>query len=148
MTLRRAAIVAPIRTAVGKFGGALATMNAGELGAVIIKAALVERTGIDPARVDDVVFAQGHGNLHAHASPDRDADQCRMLAEQEKSDLAAMLETQMGLTCPSANGAPSPVTGYPSIAALRLLRQIDSAVGFRTCEALQTVVGNIQARSN
>ena len=66
MTLKRAAIVAPIRTAVGKFGGALATTNAGELGAIIIKA-LVGRTGIDPARVDDVVFAQGYGNGEAPA---------------------------------------------------------------------------------
>src|SRR5246127_3813232 len=66
MTLRRAAIVAPIRTAVGKFGGALAMTNAGELGAIIIKA-LVRRTGIDPAWVDDVVFAQGYGNGEAPA---------------------------------------------------------------------------------
>ena len=64
MTLRRAAIVAPIRTAVGKLGGALSSMTAGELGAVILKA-LVERTKIDPARVDDVVFSQGYGNGEA-----------------------------------------------------------------------------------
>lgn len=64
MTLRRAAIVAPIRTAVGKFGGALSALTAGELGAVILKA-LMERTKIDPARVDDVVFAQGYGNGEA-----------------------------------------------------------------------------------
>jgi acetyl-CoA C-acetyltransferase len=64
--LRRAAIVAPLRTAVGKFGGALSGMPAGELGAVIIKA-LIERTEIDPARVDDVVFAQGYGNGEAPA---------------------------------------------------------------------------------
>jgi acetyl-CoA C-acetyltransferase len=64
--LRRAAIVAPLRTAVGKFGGSLSGMTAGDLGAVIIKA-LIERTGIDPARVDDVVFAQGYGNGEAPA---------------------------------------------------------------------------------
>ena len=64
MTLRRAAIVAPIRTAVGKFGGALSSMTAGELGAVILNA-LIERTKIDPARVDDVVFSQGYGNGEA-----------------------------------------------------------------------------------
>ena len=66
MSLRRAAIVAPIRTAVGKFGGTLAPLTAGDLGAVILKA-LVERTGIDPARVDDVVFSQGYGNAEAPA---------------------------------------------------------------------------------
>jgi acetyl-CoA C-acetyltransferase len=64
MTLRRAAIVAPIRTPVGKFGGALSSMTAGELGAVILKA-LVERTKIDPTRVDEVIFAQGYGNGEA-----------------------------------------------------------------------------------
>ena len=64
MTLRRAAIVAPIRTPVGKFGGALSPLTAGELGGVILKA-LMERTKIDPARVDDVVFSQGYGNGEA-----------------------------------------------------------------------------------
>ena len=66
MNIRRAAIVAPIRTAVGKFGGSLASLNAGELGAIILKA-LMERTRIDPAKVDDVVFSQGYGNGEAPA---------------------------------------------------------------------------------
>jgi acetyl-CoA C-acetyltransferase len=51
---------------VGKFLGGLASMNAGQLGAVILKA-LMERSGIDPARVDDVVFSQGYGNGEAPA---------------------------------------------------------------------------------
>jgi acetyl-CoA C-acetyltransferase len=62
--LRRAAIVAPIRTAVGKFGGALSSLTAGQLGATILKA-LMERTKLDPGRVDDVVFSQGYGNGEA-----------------------------------------------------------------------------------
>ena len=66
MTLRRAAIVSPIRTAVGKFGGALSSVTPGELGAVVLKA-LIDRTKIDPARVDDVIFAQGYGNAEAPA---------------------------------------------------------------------------------
>ena len=32
--MRRAAIVAPIRTAVGKYGGSLKSMTAGDLGAI------------------------------------------------------------------------------------------------------------------
>ena len=64
--LRRAAVVAPIRTAVGKFGGSLSSMGPGDLGAVVIRA-LIERTKIDPATVDDVVFAQGYGNGEAPA---------------------------------------------------------------------------------
>jgi acetyl-CoA C-acetyltransferase len=63
---RRAAICTPIRTPVGMFLGGLSSLSAGELGAVILKA-LVERSGIDPARVDDVVFSQGYGNAEAPA---------------------------------------------------------------------------------
>ena len=62
--MRRAAIVSPLRTAVGKFQGSLAGIQAGDLGAVIIRA-LVERTKIDAERIDDVVFAQGYGNGEA-----------------------------------------------------------------------------------
>ena len=62
--MRRAAIVSPIRTAVGKYGGSLKTVTAGELGAVVIRA-LMERTKVDPERIDDVVFSQGYGNGEA-----------------------------------------------------------------------------------
>jgi len=63
---RRAAIVSPLRSPVGRFLGTLAPLTAGDLGAAILKA-LVERSGIDPARVDDVVFSQGYGNGEAPA---------------------------------------------------------------------------------
>ena len=66
MTKRRAAIVSPLRTPVGKFLGTLSPLDAGKLGAVILKA-LIERSGIDPSRVDDVVFSQGYGNAEAPA---------------------------------------------------------------------------------
>ena len=62
--MRRVAIVSPIRTAVGKFQGGLSSMTAGDLGAVILRA-LVERTKLDPERVDEVIFAQGYGNGEA-----------------------------------------------------------------------------------
>ena len=62
--MKRAAIVSPIRTAVGKFQGSLASLTAGELGAVVLKD-LVARTKIDPERIDDVIFAQGYGSGEA-----------------------------------------------------------------------------------
>jgi acetyl-CoA C-acetyltransferase len=62
--MRRAAIVSPLRTAVGKFQGGLSSVTAGDLGAVVLRA-LVERSGIDPARVDDVIFAQGYASGEA-----------------------------------------------------------------------------------
>ncbi len=62
--MRRAAIVSPLRTPVGKYLGSLSDLTAGDLGAVILKG-LMARTGLDPARVDDVIFAQGYGNGEA-----------------------------------------------------------------------------------
>ena len=62
--MRRAAIISPLRTPVGKFLGTLKNIQAGDLGAIILKG-LLERTGIDPERVDDVIFAQGYGNGEA-----------------------------------------------------------------------------------
>jgi acetyl-CoA C-acetyltransferase len=64
--MRRVAIVSPIRTAVGKYLGALSGIPAGELGAVIIRE-LMARTKVDPAKIDDVVFAQGYGSGEAPA---------------------------------------------------------------------------------
>lgn len=62
--MRRAAIVEPVRTAVGAFGGTLRPVPAHDLAAAVIKA-LVDRTGIDPARVEDVIFAQSYANSEA-----------------------------------------------------------------------------------
>jgi len=64
MSLRRAAIVSPIRTPVGKFLGSLSPVSAGELAAVIMRA-LIGRSGVDPDRIDDIVFAQAYGNGEA-----------------------------------------------------------------------------------
>jgi acetyl-CoA C-acetyltransferase len=57
--MRRAAIVSPLRTGVGRYLGSLSDFNAEELGAEVIKA-LVARTQIDPERIEEVVFAQGY----------------------------------------------------------------------------------------
>ena len=64
--MRRVAICSPLRTPVGRFLGTLAPLEAGQLGAIIIRA-LVERSGVDPERVDDVVFSQGYGSGEAPA---------------------------------------------------------------------------------
>ncbi|MDR3510445.1 MAG: acetyl-CoA C-acetyltransferase [Caulobacteraceae bacterium] len=58
---RRAAIVAPVRTGVGKFLGALQGVPVESLAAEVVKA-VVERSGVDPARIEDVVFAQSYMN--------------------------------------------------------------------------------------
>ncbi|HDR9586750.1 TPA: acetyl-CoA C-acetyltransferase [Burkholderia stabilis] len=59
--MKRAAIVSPLRTPVGAFGGALKGVPVEELGASVARA-VVARTGLDPARIDDVVFAQSYAS--------------------------------------------------------------------------------------
>lgn len=59
--LRRAAIVAPLRTAVGTFGGALRDVAVEDLGATVVKA-VIGQSGIDPEHLDDVVFAQSYAS--------------------------------------------------------------------------------------
>jgi acetyl-CoA C-acetyltransferase/3-oxo-5,6-didehydrosuberyl-CoA/3-oxoadipyl-CoA thiolase len=50
---RRAAIIAALRTPVGRYGGALKTVRPDDLAAHVIKA-IIERTKIDPALIDDI----------------------------------------------------------------------------------------------
>lgn len=59
--MRRAAIIAPLRTATGAFGGALRSVPVEELGAIVARAVLA-KTGIDPALIEDVIFAQSYTN--------------------------------------------------------------------------------------
>ena len=59
--LRRAAIVTPVRTPVGAFGGALRPVPVEDLAATVVRA-VVERSTVDSSRIDDVVFAQSYAN--------------------------------------------------------------------------------------
>src|SRR3982750_964767 len=54
-SLSEAFITAALRTPVGKHGGSLAGVRPDDLAAVPIKA-VVERSGIDPAAIDDVIL--------------------------------------------------------------------------------------------
>jgi 3-oxoadipyl-CoA thiolase len=53
--LREAWIVGAVRTPVGRYGGALATVRPDDLAAAVISA-VVQRSGIDPALVEDVIL--------------------------------------------------------------------------------------------
>lgn len=59
--MKRAAIVAPLRTPIGAYGGSLRSVAVENLGAAVARA-VVARTGIDPALIEDVVFAQSYAN--------------------------------------------------------------------------------------
>jgi 3-oxoadipyl-CoA thiolase len=53
--VREAWIVASLRTPFGRYGGALASVRPDDLAAAVIRA-LIERTGIDPAVIEDVIL--------------------------------------------------------------------------------------------
>ena len=53
--LREAWIVAAVRTPIGRYGGALAAVRPDDLAAIVIKA-IVDRTGIEPALIEDVIL--------------------------------------------------------------------------------------------
>src|SRR5829696_6281387 len=55
MPVRDAVIVDAVRTPIGKKKGSLADWHAADLSAHVLRS-LVERTGIDPAVVDDVIW--------------------------------------------------------------------------------------------
>lgn len=56
--MRKVVIASAVRTAGGKFGGSLKPLTAGDLGAIVIDAA-VHKAGIDKTEVDQVMFGTG-----------------------------------------------------------------------------------------
>ena len=56
----QAFLVGGVRTPVGRYGGALATVRADDLAALTIKE-LIARTGIDPSDVDEVILGNANG---------------------------------------------------------------------------------------
>ncbi|PRZ43680.1 acetyl-CoA C-acetyltransferase [Antricoccus suffuscus] len=59
--MRRAALVSPVRTPVGTYGGSLRPVPVEELAAHVITE-VVKRSGIDPEVIEDVVFAQSYAS--------------------------------------------------------------------------------------
>src|SRR5579859_5987369 len=59
--MRRASIVAPLRTPVGTFGGSLRAVPVEVLGASVLRA-VVERARLDPALIEEVIFAQSYAS--------------------------------------------------------------------------------------
>ncbi len=62
--MRRAAIVSALRTPIGAFGGALRPLTASGLAVRVIRAVL-GRSKIDPARIDEVIVAQSYASSEA-----------------------------------------------------------------------------------
>jgi acetyl-CoA C-acetyltransferase len=65
--MQDAVICEPLRTAVGRYGGALKDVTPVTLGATVIRA-LLDRARLDPAVIDDVIFGQCYPNGEAPAT--------------------------------------------------------------------------------
>ncbi|GIS82473.1 MAG: hypothetical protein CM1200mP15_11050 [Dehalococcoidia bacterium] len=59
--MRRVAIVSPVRTPVGTFGGGLKDVSAAELASTVIKE-ILNRTGLEAEKIDDVILGHGYPN--------------------------------------------------------------------------------------
>lgn len=64
--IREVVICNPLRSPVGRFGGALGAVSAPVLGATVV-GALLSRSGLPPGTIDDVIFAQCYGSAEAPA---------------------------------------------------------------------------------
>ncbi|GAA4155824.1 acetyl-CoA C-acetyltransferase [Leifsonia shinshuensis] len=64
--LREVVVCSPLRTPVGRMGGALAPVSALSLAETVLRA-LLDRTGLDPAAVEGVIGAQGYPTMEAPA---------------------------------------------------------------------------------
>jgi acetyl-CoA C-acetyltransferase len=67
--MKEIVIVGGVRTAIGRMGGAIARYRPEELGAFVIRG-LVDKTGIDPALIEDVVMGLSN-SWHAAYNPSR-----------------------------------------------------------------------------
>ncbi|WP_086665998.1 acetyl-CoA C-acetyltransferase [Lentzea kentuckyensis] len=64
--MRDAVICEPVRTPVGRYNGALKDHTAQELGAIVVRE-LMNRTGLDPAAVDDLILGHCYPTMDAPA---------------------------------------------------------------------------------
>jgi acetyl-CoA C-acetyltransferase len=64
--LKDVVICSPLRTPVGRFGGVFKPLSAQALGTAVVRG-LMERTGLPPEVVEDVIFAQCYPSMEAPA---------------------------------------------------------------------------------
>ncbi|MFV3076899.1 acetyl-CoA C-acetyltransferase [Niveispirillum fermenti] len=64
--MRETVICVPLRTPVGRFGGQFKGLSAQAMGAALLRG-LLDRTGLPPAAVEDVLFAQCYPSMDAPA---------------------------------------------------------------------------------
>lgn len=115
-------IIEPLRTPVGKYGGALSSIRPDDLGAHVIKG-VVEATGINPGAIDDVIFG------------------CANQAGEDNRNIARMSALLAGL--------PYSVPGVTvnRLCASSLEAIIQGARAIKSGEAEVLIVGGVESMS-
>ena len=120
--MQEVVIVSAVRTAIGRFGGALRSVEAPELAAAVVREA-VDRVKIDPSQVDEVVM----GHTYVSGEAPNVARQALLLADFPVEVPAYGVERQCG-------------TGLQAIC--------DATMQIQTGNARIVVAGGVESMSN
>ena len=121
--MRNAYIVDYVRTPIGRFGGALSSVRADDLGAVPIRALVERNGGVDWARVDDVIYG------------------CANQAGEDNRNVARMAALLAGLPVEVPGTTVNRLCGSGMDAVIMAARAI------RTGEAELMVAGGVESMS-
>lgn len=102
--MREVYIIDAVRTPVGKMGGALKTTQAHEMGGLVCKA-LLDRTGLSPNLVEEVVM----GQVKQNAVASNIARVCSLMAGIPESASAYTVMMQCGTSLQSVYGAANDI---------------------------------------
>ncbi|MCC4247172.1 3-oxoadipyl-CoA thiolase [Stappia indica] len=121
--MRNAYIVDYVRTPIGRFGGALSSVRADDLGAVPIRALVERNGGLDWARVDDVIYG------------------CANQAGEDNRNVARMAALLAGLPVEVPGTTVNRLCGSGMDAVIMAARAI------RTGEAELMIAGGVESMS-
>ncbi|WP_139005733.1 thiolase family protein [Arthrobacter crystallopoietes] len=112
-----------IRTPFGKFGGGLAGVRPDDLAAEVVKASVARAPGLDPERIDEVIFGNANG------------------AGEENRNVARMATLLAGLPASIPGTTVNRLCGSSLDAAIIASRQINAG------EADVTLIGGVESMS-
>ena len=112
-----------IRTPFGKFGGGLAGVRPDDLAAEVVKASVARAPGLDPERIDEVIFGNANG------------------AGEENRNVARMATLLAGLPTSIPGTTVNRLCGSSLDAAIIASRQINAG------EADVTLIGGVESMS-
>ncbi len=124
--MKKIVITEAVRTPIGAFGGSLANFSASQLGSFAIKSVL-EKSGIDPASIDEVIFGNvltaGQGQAPARQAAIRaglpNKTECMTINKMCGSGLKAVMLAQQAILCGDAEviiaGGQESMTNAPYI---------------------------------